>query len=65
MAYFWKRAAHSVNLSLFQLCFEGGTLVPIASVPGHCLPFTALYQKESDLTLDWIIIIIIIIMTLF
>ena len=52
MATFWERAAHSVNrvFSLyFAYCFclvishfgfEGGTLVLIASVPGHCLSFT-------------------------
>ena len=51
MATFWKRAAHSVNRMFSLLClsvaldvshfgFEGRTLVLIASVPGHCLPFT-------------------------
>ena len=28
------------NFSYFSLCFEGGTLVLIASVPDHCVPFT-------------------------
>ena len=51
MATFWERAAHSVNrvfslLCLFvalvvsPFCFQGRTLVLIASIPGHCLPFT-------------------------
>ena len=46
MVTLWVRAAHSVN-RMFSLClfvshfgFEGKTLVLIASVPGHCLPFT-------------------------
>ena len=49
MATFWERAAHSVNrmfsllclyvaLVVFHFSFEGGTLVLIASVSGHCLP---------------------------
>ena len=48
MATFWERAAHSVYrmFSLYfdivivvisHFGFEGGTLVLIASVPGHCL----------------------------
>ena len=51
MATLWERAAHSVNRVFSLLClfvalvvshfgFEGSTLVLIASVPGHCLPFT-------------------------
>ena len=51
MATFWERAAH-VNSMLSLLClfvalvvsqfsFKGETLVLIASVPGHCLPFTS------------------------
>ena len=53
MATFWERAAHSLNrafsslrvclfvdLVVFHFGFEGRTLVLIASVPGHCLPFT-------------------------
>ena len=49
MATFWERAAHSVNRKLSLLCLfvalvvshcEVGTLVLIASFPGHCLPFT-------------------------
>ena len=27
-------------LTVSHFCFEGKTLVMIASVPGHCLPFT-------------------------
>ena len=51
MATFWERAAHSVYfifslyfdlllLVISHFDFEGRTLVPIASVPGHCLSFT-------------------------
>ena len=51
MATFWERAAHSVYrmlslyfdiviLVIFHFGFEGGTLVLIALVPGHCLYFT-------------------------
>ena len=49
MATFLERAAHLVNrtcylCSLFaffaDLGFEGGNLVLIAPVLGHCLPFT-------------------------
>ena len=53
MATFWERAAHSIYhmyvLFVFRLIvilvisnfgFEGGTLVLITSVPGHCLSFT-------------------------
>ena len=48
MVTFWERAAHSVNHMFFlyfdffgilvisHFGFEGGTLVLIASVPGHC-----------------------------
>ena len=47
----WERAAHLVNRVFSLLClfkvpvvflfgFEGRTLVLIASVHGHCLPFT-------------------------
>ena len=58
MATFWERAAHSVDhmFSLYSswlivmlvIChfgFEGGTLVLIASVPGHCLSFTFCHPK--------------------
>ena len=52
MVTFWRRAANSVNhmlslLCLFVvlvvsiLCFEGGNLVLIAPVPGHCFPFSS------------------------
>ena len=44
-----ERAAHSVYhfrlfvvLVISHFVFEGGALVLIASVPGHCLPFTCL-----------------------
>ena len=47
MTTFWEIAAHSVDrifsfviLVIFHFGFEVGTLVPIALVPGHCLPFT-------------------------
>ena len=51
MGTFWEKAAHSVNRMFSLLClfvalivshflFESGTLVLIASAPGHCLPFT-------------------------
>ena len=53
MATFWERAAYSfyhmfsmyfdlgiLILVIFHFGFEGGTLVQIASVPGHCLSFT-------------------------
>ena len=51
MATFWERAAHSlycmfslyfeiVILVISHFGFEGGTLVLIASVPGHYLLFT-------------------------
>ena len=50
MLTFWKRAAHSVTHMFSLLClfvvlvvshlgFEGGNLVLISPVPGHCLPF--------------------------
>ena len=49
MANFWERAAHLVNrmFSLYHVCFshfgfEGGTVVLIAPVPGHCLPITSI-----------------------
>ena len=29
-----------VILVIYHFCFRGGTLVLIASVPGHCLSFT-------------------------
>ena len=55
MTTFWERAAHSVYRMLSLLClfvalgvshfgFEGGTLVLIASVPGHCLHFTSYHN---------------------
>ena len=51
MVTFWERAAYSVNrmfslcclfiaLVVSHFCFEDGTLVRIASVPGHCLRLT-------------------------
>ena len=47
MATFWEIAAHSVYRMFFIVIlvtshfgFEGGTLVLIAPVPGHCLSFT-------------------------
>ena len=47
MATVWERAAHSVNhvfLCNVSVCnfgrFESGTLVLIATVPGHWFPFT-------------------------
>ena len=53
MATFWERAAHLVYhvfslyydrlfviLLISNFGFESGTLVLIASVPDHCLPFT-------------------------
>ena len=60
MATCWDRAAHSVNRIFSLLCifvalvvshfgFEGRTLVLIASVPGHCLPFTfSEYSLATD-----------------
>ena len=59
MAIFWERAAHSVYrmFCLNFIYFESGTLVLIASVPGHCLSFTflactGLYQTYSNQNLD-------------
>ena len=50
MATFWERADHLVNsmcclylsviLVISHFRFEAGTVVLIASVPGHCLCFT-------------------------
>ena len=51
MTTFWEKAAHSVYRVIFLLClfvvlvisylgFKGGNLVLIASVPGHCFPFS-------------------------
>ena len=51
MATFWEKTASSVNY-MFSLCyvylyfvvsyfgFEGGSMVLIAAVHGHCLPHT-------------------------
>ena len=50
MATFWEKAVHPVYrifslyfdiviLVISHFCFESGTLVLIASVLGHCLPF--------------------------
>ena len=49
MVTFWEVAAHSdsrmfsvcifVILVISLVCFKGETLVLIASVPDHCLPF--------------------------
>ena len=36
-----------VILVTSHFCFEGGTLVLIAPVPGHCLPFTFCYLTGS------------------
>ena len=56
MATFWAIAGHSVcrmfffvfilivNLVISHFGFEGGTLVLIASVPGHCSFFTFCLQ---------------------
>ena len=49
LATFWETAAHLVNhflLGIMSICnsgcfhfgIEGGTVVLIAPVPGHCLP---------------------------
>ena len=57
MAIFWERAAHSFNHMFSLLClfvalvvsyfvFDGEPLVLIASVSGHCLPFT--FYSLSD-----------------
>ena len=48
MATSWEKAAHSVYSLYFGIVilvishfgFEGGTLVLIASVLGHCIDFT-------------------------
>ena len=59
MATFWERAAHSVYrmfslyfdiviLVISHFVFEGGTLVLIATVPGHCLPFTSYAPFEMS-----------------
>ena len=60
MATCWDRAAHSVNRMFSLLClfvalvvshfdFEGRTLVLIASVPDHRLPFTfSEYSLATD-----------------
>ena len=58
MVTFWKRTAHSVNRLFSFLCifvalvvshlgFEDRTLVLIASVPGHCLPFTLFFYQKA------------------
>ena len=39
------------NFSYFHFGSEGGTLVLITSVPGHCLPFHV--YLECDLTNVW------------
>ena len=60
MATVWEKSAHSVNRMFSLLClfvalvvshlgFEGRTLVLIASVPGHCLPFTYFYSEHRPL----------------
>ena len=52
MATFWERAAHSVYrmLSLYfdLFGFEGGTLVLIATIPGHCLSLLFLNTKTNN-----------------
>ena len=64
MATFWQRAAHSFYrmfslyfdlwyfLVISHFGFEGGTLVLIASVPGHCLSFTYQMCTISKLFTD-------------
>ena len=60
MATFLERAAHSVNhilpfyfdiviLVISHFGFEGGTLVLIAPVPGHCLSFPFYYIHSCKL----------------
>ena len=55
MTTFWGRVAYSVN-RVFVLCpvvilvishfgFEGETLILIALVPGHNVPFTLMYTE--------------------
>ena len=55
MATFSERAAHMLPCVLIVLClyvilvishygFDGRTLVLMASVPGHCLPFTLCHE---------------------
>ena len=39
------------NFSYFPFGFEGGTLVPIASVPSHCLFFTLSITDRSNAVL--------------
>ena len=52
VATFWERAAHSINrmfycimsicnFGCFPFGFEGGSVVLVASAPGHDLPFAA------------------------
>ena len=59
MATFWERTAHSgyrifslyfdIEISVIShFGFEGGTLVLIASVSGHCLSFTFNSSFEGD-----------------
>ena len=66
MATFWERAAVSVYsiISLYfdivilvisHFGFEGGTLVLIASVTGHCLYFTSQYRQNKTLNYDILI----------
>ena len=68
MVTIWERAPHSVN-HVFSLCclfvvlvvshfsFEGRTLVLIASVPGHCLPFTfETFSKNHECHLQYLLI---------
>ena len=64
MATFWERAAHSVYrmfslyfevIVILVIChfgFEGGALVLIASVPGHCLHFTLFNPIILDLIVN-------------
>ena len=57
MATFWDRAAHSVYcmfylyfdliLVISNFGFEGGTLVLIALVPGHCLSLTTALDCDA------------------
>ena len=34
-------------MSISHVCFEGGTLVLITQVPGHCLHFTTVNVKAA------------------
>ena len=64
MATFWEKAAHSVNrmfsllclyvaLVVFHFSFEGGTLVLIALVPGHCLLLIFLERQNAGVHVNF------------